>query len=70
MKVEENTMRKKRTHLYKITREEAAAALDILNRQSDIIERLKCLLEIRTSKKRRIGLGFRNDIEMIIDAAK
>jgi hypothetical protein len=70
MKVEENTMRTKRTHLYKITREEAAAALDILNRQSDIIERLKCLLEIRTSKKRRIGLGFRNDIEMIIDAAK
>jgi len=63
-------MRTKRTHLYKITREEAAAALDILNRQSDIIERLKCLLEIRTSKKRRIGLGFRNDIEMIIDAAK
>jgi len=70
MKVEENTMRTKRTHLYKITREEAAAALDILNRQSDIIERLKCLLEIRTGKKRRIGLGFRNDIEMIIDTAK
>jgi hypothetical protein len=69
MKVEENSMRTERTHLYKITREEAAAALEILKKQGEIVDKLERLLTIRTGKQNRlIGQGFRNDIKMIINA--
>ena len=62
-------MRTKRTHLYKITREEAAAALEILKKQGEIVDKLERLLTITTGKQNRlIGQGFRNDIKMIINA--
>jgi len=64
-------MNKKRTHLYKITQKEAAAALRILKKPGTIINKLGRLLKIKTGKSRRlIGQGFRNDITMIINAAK
>jgi hypothetical protein len=60
-----------RTHLHKISQKEAAAALDILKKPGTLIDRLKSLLKIKTGKRGRlIGQGFRNDIAMIIDAAK
>jgi hypothetical protein len=62
-------MSKKRLHPCKITQKEAAAALDILKEPGPIINRLERLLTIRTGKNRQlIGHGFRNDIEMIIEA--
>jgi hypothetical protein len=64
-------MSTKRLHPYKISQKEAAAALDILREPGPIINKLERLLASRTGKSRhRIGQGFRNDIEMIIEAAK
>jgi hypothetical protein len=63
-------MSKQRSHLYKISPKEAAAALEILREPGPIINRLTRLLESRTGKSHRIGQGFRNDIQMIINAAK
>jgi len=61
----------KRIHPYKITKKEAEAAFNILNGPGPIIARLESLLEIRTGKNgHRIGQGFRNDIAMIVEAAK
>jgi hypothetical protein len=72
MKVEENTtMSTKRTHPHKISQKEAAAVLEILKKPGTIINRLKQVLKIKTGKSRHlIGLGFRNDIAMIINAAQ
>ena len=58
-----------RTHKYKITKAEAKAAWDILNGRGPMLARLKALKDIRTTNNRQIGQGFRNDIDMIIDAA-
>jgi hypothetical protein len=65
-------METKRSHPYRITKEEAARALEILRGPGPIIDRLSLLLEIRTGKRgtHRIGQGFRNDITMIIEAGK
>jgi hypothetical protein len=64
-------MRTRRTHPHKISPKEAAAVLEILKKPGTIINRLKQVLEIRTgNSRRRIGQGFRNDIEMIIKAAE
>jgi hypothetical protein len=65
-------MKSKRSHPYRITKEEAKKALKILRESGPIIDRLEGLLEIKTGKRgtHRIGQGFRNDIERIIQAAK
>jgi hypothetical protein len=56
---------------YKISQKEAAAVLEILQKPGTIINRLEQVLEIRTGNSRGlIGQGFRNDIEMMIKAAK
>lgn len=65
-------MKSKRSHPYRITKEEAKKAWEILRESGPIINRLESLLKIRTRKSgnHRIGKGFRNDIERIIQAAK
>jgi hypothetical protein len=67
-----SAMKKKRSHPYKISRDEAERAFEILSESGPIVDRLKLLLEIRTGKRKthRIGQGFRNDIQRIIDAAE
>jgi hypothetical protein len=68
---EKTNMKTKRLHPYRISKMEAAAALQILRGSGPIIDRLRSLLEIRTGKRgtHRIGQGFRNDIQQIIQAA-
>ena len=72
MEAEENTiMNTRRLHPYKISKKEATAALHVPSVPGTLINRLERLLKIRTGKSRHlIGQGFRNDIMMIINAAK
>jgi|HubBroStandDraft_6_1064221.scaffolds.fasta_scaffold00797_13 hypothetical protein len=64
-------MSTKRTHPHKISQKEAAAALDILKKPGTLIDRLERLLKIKTGKScHLVSEGFRNDIAMIINAAK
>jgi hypothetical protein len=66
-----SAMKKKRSHPYKISRDEAKKAFEILSGPGPLVGRLKDLLEIKTGKsgQHRIGQGFRNDIQRIIEAA-
>ena len=61
----------KRSHPYKITKDQAKEAWRILSGSGPMINRLKELLLITTGKGARpIGQGFRNDIAQIIRAAE